>query len=69
MFRGVLNNSCTNVGFFICKYFNKIEIGSKFGGKIGMRYCRKEVVLWGICKMKIVIILNWEMCNFRRFVF
>ena len=69
MFRCVLDNICTNFRFFVCKYFNEVEICFKFCSKKGMWYCREEVVLWCSCKLKVIIIFNWEVCNFRRFGF
>ena len=56
MFGGVLNNSCTNVWLFVGEYFNEVKISTKLGGKIGVWHCRKEMVLWCGCKMKIIII-------------
>ena len=56
MFGSVLDNSCTNVWLFVREYFNEIEICTKLGSKIGVWYCRKEMVLWCGCERKIIIV-------------
>ena len=62
----VLYNSRTGVWFIISENLNKIKNCTKLSREVGVRNCRKKLILWCSSEMQIIVVLYWKMSDFKR---
>ena len=65
----ILYNSRTIVWFIVSENFDKIENCTKLSREVSVWNCREKLVLWCSSKMKVIIVFDWEVRDFRRIEF